>query len=41
MKNKYVQQGVREIFVGIPDDSVDWIFYVPNAKKIHILGCYF
>ena len=33
MKNKYAQQGVRGIFVGVPDDPAGWIFYVPDARK--------
>ena len=32
MKNKYTQQGVRGIFVEIPDDSAGWLFYVPDSR---------
>ena len=32
-KNKLSQQGVRGIFVGLPDDSDGWLFYVPGAKR--------
>ena len=35
-KNKYVQQGIRGIFVGFPEDSSGWLFYVPSARKIYI-----
>lgn len=34
--NKYMQQGMRGIFVGIPDDSAGWLFYVPTARKTYI-----
>ena len=34
--NKYNQQGMRGIFVGIPDDSAGWLFYVPDAKRTYI-----
>ena len=34
--SKFTQRGLREIFVGIPDGSVDWLFYVPDAKKTYI-----
>ena len=36
MKNKYTQQEIRGIFVGIPDDSAGWLFYVPDARKTYI-----
>ena len=36
MKNKYTQQGVRGIFVGIPDDSAGWLFYVPDARQTYV-----
>ena len=35
-RNKYIQQGMRGIFVGIPDDSAGWLFYVPDARKTYI-----
>ena len=35
-KNKYVQQGIRAIFVGFPDDSSGWLFYVPSIKKTYV-----
>ena len=42
MKKKYTQQGVRDIFVGIPNDSAGWIFLCTRCNKdIHIFGCYF
>ena len=34
--NKYTQQGMRGIFVGIPDDSAGWLFYVPTTRKTYI-----
>ena len=34
--NKYTQQGMRGIFIGIPDDSAGWMFYVPLIKKTYI-----
>ena len=34
--NKYNQQGMRGIFVGIPDDASGWLFYVPTAKRSYI-----
>ena len=36
IKNKYIQQGLRGIFVGLPDDSSGWLFYVPSMKKTYI-----
>ena len=36
MKNKYTQQGVRGIFVGIPDDSAGWLFHVPDARQTYV-----
>gem|GEM_PF-2876143 len=36
IKNKYNQQGMRGIFVGIPDDASGWLFYVPSAKRSYI-----
>ena len=36
VKNKYSQQGTCGIFVGIPDDSAGWLFYVPDARKTYI-----
>ena len=27
IKNKYIQQGIRGIFVGFPEDSSGWLFY--------------
>ena len=35
-KNKYIQQGIRDIFVGFPEDSSGWFFYVPGARKTYI-----
>ena len=35
-KNKYIQQGIRGIFVGFPEDSSDWLFYVPDSKRTYI-----
>ena len=32
--NKYNQQGMRGIFVGIPDDESGWLFYIPTAKGL-------
>ena len=34
--NNYNQQGMRGIFVGIPDDASGWLFYVPIAKRSYI-----
>ena len=34
--NKYNQQGMRGIFVGIPDDASGWLFYVPSEKKLYL-----
>ena len=36
IKNKYTQQGVWGIFVGISDDSAGWLFYVPDARRTYI-----
>ena len=36
VKNKYTQQGMRGIFVGLPDDSAGWLFYVPSARRSYI-----
>ena len=36
IKNKYIQQGIRGIFVGFPDDSAGWLFYVPDMKRTYI-----
>ena len=36
VKNKYIQQGIRGIFVGFPEDSSGWLFYVPSARKTYI-----
>ena len=36
IKNKYIQQGTRGIFVGFPEDSSGWFFYVPSARNIYI-----
>ena len=27
---------MRGIFVGFPDDSAGWLFYVPSTKKTYI-----
>ena len=35
-KDKFSQQGIRGIFVGLPDDSAGWLFYVPDAKRTFI-----
>ena len=35
-RSKYNQLGTRGIFVGFPDDSAGWLFYVPSAKKTYI-----
>ena len=40
-KDKFSQQSIREIFVGLPDDSAGWLFYVHDAKTICIHGCCF
>ena len=32
-KDKYSQQGIRDIFVGLPDDSAGWLFYFPDTKN--------
>ena len=34
-KNKYLQQRMMGIFVGLPDDSAGWLFYVLSVKKIY------
>ena len=31
-----LQQGIRGIFVGFPEDSSGWLFYVPSARKTYI-----
>ena len=36
IKNKYIQQGIRGIFVGFPEDSSGWFFYVPDSKRTYI-----
>ena len=36
IKNKYTQQGTCGIFVGVPDDSASWLFYVPDSKRTYI-----
>ena len=36
IKNKYIQQGIRGIFVGFPEDSSGWLFYVPDTKRTYI-----
>ena len=36
IQNKYTQQGMRGIFVGLPEDSAGWLFYVPSLKKTYI-----
>ena len=36
MKNIYTQQGVQGTFVGIPDDSSWWLFYVPDARQTYV-----
>ena len=36
IRNKYIQQGIWGIFIGFPEDSSGWLFYVPGARKIHI-----
>ena len=33
IENKYIQQGIRGIFVGFPEDLSGWLFYVPSARK--------
>ena len=33
VKNKYVQQGIRGIFVGFPEDLSGWPFYISSARK--------
>ena len=32
LKNKHTQQAFWGIFVGIPDDSAGWLFFVPDAR---------
>ena len=42
IKNKYLQKGMRGIFVGLPDDSAGWLFYAPSIKKTYVsLGATF
>ena len=36
IKNKYIQQGIGGIFVGFPEDSSGWLFYVPDTKRTYI-----
>ena len=36
IKNNHLQQGMRHIFVGLPDDSAGWLFYVPSTKRTYI-----
>ena len=36
IKNKHLQQGMRGIFVGLPDDLAGWLFYVPSTKRTYI-----
>ena len=36
IKNKYIQQCIREIFIGITEDSSGWLFYVSGTKKTNI-----
>ena len=36
IKNKYLQQGMRGIFVKLPDDSAGWLFHVPSVEKTYI-----
>ena len=36
IKNKYLQQDMRCIFVGLPDDSTVWLFDVTSIKKTYI-----
>ena len=31
-----MQQGLRGIFVGFPEDSAGWLFYVPSSRKTYI-----
>ena len=38
IKNKYPQQGMRGIFVGLPNDSAGWLFYVPSVKKSYSIS---
>ena len=33
---KYIQQGIRGIFVDFSDDSSGWLFYVPDMKRTYI-----
>ena len=35
-KDKFSQQCIRGIFVGLLDDSGVWLFYVPDAKRTFI-----
>ena len=35
-KDKFSRQGIRGIFVGLPDDSAGWLFYIPDAKRTFI-----
>ena len=36
IKNKYLQQGIRDIFVGLTNDLTGWLFYVPNTQRTYI-----
>ena len=36
IKNKYIQQGKKGIFVGFPEGSSGWLFYVPDTKRTYI-----
>ena len=36
IRNEYIQQGIKGIFVGFPEDSSGWLFYVSNARKTYI-----
>ena len=38
IKKKYIQQGIRGIVVGFPEDSSGWLFYVPNTRKTYIFA---
>ncbi len=34
IKDKFSQQGIRGIFVGLPDVSNEWLLYVSIVKRI-------
>ena len=36
IKNKHVQQGIRVFFVGFPENSSGWLFYVPITRRTYI-----